>query len=313
MSLFVMTGATSGIGLQAAQKLLEDPRHDLIVGARNPSGAEALSRLAGRDRLTILPLDTSSLQSVAAFADAVKTEFAGRNIAALGLNAGMQPANAVKRTEDGFEESFAANYLGHYYLSQLLLPNMEKNGAIILTASGAHSKLDPIGKRLGYRGHLYARAEDVAVGALSETTSSAQNARDRYATSKFCLLLYAFSKAPLKTQGTVRLIAFDPGSVPGTQIVRDLGFVAKLAWAAIFPIVGGMISGFSTTTQSGGTLAKLMVQPDLAPQTGLHIDYRLKAARTAPEAHDKGLQDDLMAYSDAACTSFGQRRGMADS
>lgn len=300
MSLFVMTGATSGIGLQAARQLLENPQHELIVGARDPERAEALRRLAPEDRLKIAPLDTSSLKSVRAFAGFVQNASAGRRIAALGLNAGMQPSNAARFTEDGIEECFAANYLGHYCLSQLLQPLMENNAAIILTASGAHNKADPVGKFLGYHGQKYSSAAKVSVGALSETSSPAQGARDRYATSKFCVLLYVFSKETVKIHENVRLIAFDPGTVPGTQIVRDLGFVAKFAWATVFPVVAGMLAGFSTTTQSGDALAKLMAHPELAPHTGLHIDYRLKTAKDSPETHDSDLQSDLMAYSETA-------------
>lgn len=303
MSLFVMTGATSGIGLQTARQLLNHPQHELIVGARDPQNATALRRLAPEERLKISPLDTSSLKSVRTFASVVQKTFAGRRIAAIGLNAGMQPSNAVQFTEDDVEACFAANYLGQYCLSELLQPMMEHNGAIIFTASGAHNKADPVGKRLGYRGHQYSNAANVAAGelTLSETTSPAQSARGRYATSKFCLLLYVFSTVSLRKHENVRLIAFDPGAVPGTQIVRDLGLVAKFSWAVIFPVVAGLLAGFSTKNRSGDALAKLMVHPELAPQTGLHIDYRLKTAKDSPDTHDNDLQNDLISYSASVC------------
>ena len=89
--------------------MLENTRHELIVAACHPAGAEALRRLAAQDRLTIVPLDTASLESIRTFAEVVKGESAIRKIAALGLNTGMQPSNTVRFPADGIEESFAAN------------------------------------------------------------------------------------------------------------------------------------------------------------------------------------------------------------
>jgi NAD(P)-dependent dehydrogenase (short-subunit alcohol dehydrogenase family) len=92
MSLFVMTGATSGFGLHAARLLLQNPNHELIVGVREAERASDLKCLTGQDRLTITPLDTSSLASVRNFAGFVRNQCSGRKITALGLNAGMQPS-----------------------------------------------------------------------------------------------------------------------------------------------------------------------------------------------------------------------------
>ena len=102
-SLIVMTGATSGIGLEAARALGEQPNLLLIVGAREPEGADALRATVPAERLRIIALDTASLASVRAFTTAVQDERSDRLISALGLNAGMQSGEELSLTDDGVE------------------------------------------------------------------------------------------------------------------------------------------------------------------------------------------------------------------
>jgi NAD(P)-dependent dehydrogenase (short-subunit alcohol dehydrogenase family) len=83
MTTVVMTGATGGIGRHAAQIIAKEPGTHLIIGARGngrtvPAGSE------------VLPLDLMSLDSVRAFADAVKHRLGEGKIDMLVLNAGLQ-------------------------------------------------------------------------------------------------------------------------------------------------------------------------------------------------------------------------------
>ncbi|MEO8779749.1 MAG: SDR family NAD(P)-dependent oxidoreductase, partial [Rhodanobacter sp.] len=92
----VMTGATSGIGLVAANVLLEDGA-ELMIGARSPAAAPAgLGRGA-----TIASLDLERLDSVRSFAAAVEEWLGDAVINQLVLNAGMQVGDVRQRTEDG--------------------------------------------------------------------------------------------------------------------------------------------------------------------------------------------------------------------
>jgi NAD(P)-dependent dehydrogenase (short-subunit alcohol dehydrogenase family) len=70
--LHLVTGGTSGIGLELVRMLLADPANRVIVGARRPAEAAALRALADGGRLDILPLDLASLASTAAFTDALR-------------------------------------------------------------------------------------------------------------------------------------------------------------------------------------------------------------------------------------------------
>ena len=306
-SLIVMTGATSGIGLEAARALGEQPNVLLIVGAREPGAANALRAAVPTERLRIIALDTASLASVRAFTTAVQEESGDRLISALGLNAGMQSGEELNLTDDGVEETFATNCLGHFALVDQLKRVLAPGAAVVITASQSHNPADRIGRLLGYRGAIFPSAEDVASGKLDISASSAQAARDRYATSKLCCLLWTFAMARRTPGQDIRFLAYDPGAVPATQIARHLGFTARLGWTRLLPIVGGRLPGFSTPQTSGRTLARLLAEPKLAPRTGQYIDYRLQPANLWLEAKRMDWQDNLLTVCDNLISRSSRR------
>ena len=96
----VITGANSGIGLQAA-RILASRGAEIVMACRNLAKAEEAAReIPGQaaDRVTILELDVSSLRSVRTFAEALTTEFG--EIDVLINNAGVLGA-PYGLTEDG--------------------------------------------------------------------------------------------------------------------------------------------------------------------------------------------------------------------
>ena len=99
----VMTGATSGIGLAAAQAMIARADVSMVIGTRHPDKLPTL--LHGR--VTAMLLDLDDLASVARFADAVRAD---GPINALVCNAGLQ-LNRPQRSAQGFERSFAVNHL----------------------------------------------------------------------------------------------------------------------------------------------------------------------------------------------------------
>ncbi len=204
----VMTGATAGFGLFAAQKILEGG-HDLVIGARTPSALPAV--LAERARVERLDLD--SLDSVRRFAEAIS---AGPPIDALVLNAGLQLAKPAKST-DGFERTFAVNHLAHYLLLHLLQPKMAAGGRVILTGSGTH---DPA-EKTPVTPPVHANAEYLAYPDRdpSAETRARQAGFRAYSTSKLCNIMTA-REAALRFSGLTTM-SFDPGYVPHTGLARD--------------------------------------------------------------------------------------------
>jgi len=126
-TICVVTGANAGIGKAAARQLAA--RGAVVVMAcrnleRGEAARQEIVAATGNDAVEVLPLDTSSLQSVRDFVAAFEAKFEALHV--LINNAGnfdlqvKEPA----MTEDGLENIFATNYLGPWLLTNLLLPRL---------------------------------------------------------------------------------------------------------------------------------------------------------------------------------------------
>jgi NAD(P)-dependent dehydrogenase (short-subunit alcohol dehydrogenase family) len=126
--VFLITGATSGIGLEAARALARKGAR-VVMASRNLAKAEALRPEVG-DSAEVRELDLGSLASVQAFASAWDGP-----IDVLVNNAGIM-AVPFARTVDGFESQFGTNFLGHFALTGLLLPRVTDR--VVTLSSGVH-------------------------------------------------------------------------------------------------------------------------------------------------------------------------------
>lgn len=124
----VVTGA-GGLGYETALALARAGAYTIIAGRNAQKGAEAAARIAAElpfARVRFELLDLASLASVAAFA----TRLAGREekLDILINNAGVMVPPRREQTKDGFELQFGTNYLGHFALTNQLLPLLRKSG-----------------------------------------------------------------------------------------------------------------------------------------------------------------------------------------
>jgi NAD(P)-dependent dehydrogenase (short-subunit alcohol dehydrogenase family) len=289
----LMTGATSGLGFNTAQHLSERLDVNLIVGARNPEQAYHLRSVMPKERLIILPLDLAALESVRQFAAMVIDRLGDRQLTAIALNAGIQIMTGLETTEDGYERTFASNYLGHFLLAWLLLPVLAKQSVVISTASGTHDPKDLLSRQFGFRGGFFPSAKAIVSGTLDNSVSLKQQCLDRYATSKLCNLLFTYDMARRISPDRVRFLAFDPGLMPGTDLARDRSVVERFAWKYILPSVGWFIPGVSSPRQSGRSLSRLLTEPAIAPMSGSYFDYRLKQAKTSDDSRRENWQQEL--------------------
>ena len=118
----VVTGANSGIGLEATRGLMQRGAHVVMACRNAEKAAAALARLeqsAPAGTAEVRPLDLASLASVEAFADAYDL---GR-LDVLVNNAGVM-ALPRRETADGLEMQFGTNVAGPYALTGRLLPNL---------------------------------------------------------------------------------------------------------------------------------------------------------------------------------------------
>lgn len=142
----VVTGGSSGIGLQATAQLLA-AGHRLTVFCRDEATAHRLSQRLPGPLATVIG-DLADLASVAAGAEALLN--AGGPIDTLVLNAGLQDSGAPQPrwSAQGFELTLAVNHLAHQALLQRLLPLLlqAKAPRLVVTASEVHDPTAAGGK-----------------------------------------------------------------------------------------------------------------------------------------------------------------------
>jgi len=253
----VMTGATSGLGLVAAQQLVAMPGVELIVGAR---GALPPT-IAGQAQA--IRLDLADLDSVSAFADALG---AARIDAFIG-NAGTQIVRPAT-SRQGYELTFATNHLAHYLLVRRIYPLIAPNGRIVLTSSGTH---DPE-QKTGMPPPNHANADWLAHPDHDphHDASAGRAGRRAYSTSKLCNLMTIRELAVRAVdRPDMTMLAYDPGFCPGTGLARDYGGVGSWIFRHILPLVVRG-PGISDPVTSGKVLAALAVDPAYAGGRGLY-------------------------------------------
>lgn len=136
----VITGPTAGIGKAAAIELARRGA-ELGLVSRNPAKAEAVAGeiRAGAPGVVLhqFTADLSELDQVRAVAGAIAKEL--DRIDVLVDNAGTA-ARRPRRTVDGFDEMLAANYLGPFLLTHLLLDRLEASAParVVVVGSEAH-------------------------------------------------------------------------------------------------------------------------------------------------------------------------------
>jgi len=141
----VITGATSGIGKEAA-RVLAQKNAAVVIAARNMQKAQAtvdeIRAAYPRADVTCRELDLSKLASIKSFADAAMADFDRLDV--LINNAGVMMC-PYSKTEDGFENQMGTNHLGHFALTGRLMPLMEKTpgSRVVVLSSIAHKSGNP--------------------------------------------------------------------------------------------------------------------------------------------------------------------------
>ena len=278
----VMTGATAGFGLDAAERLVE-AGHALVVGARNPRGLPA--SLAGRVDARALDLDRFA--SVREFAASLE----GRGpIDALVLNAGLQRSRPETGAES-FERTFAVNHLAHFLLLDLVQPLLAPSGRVVLTGSGTH---DPE-EGTPVTPPVHANAEWLAFPDRDPTAErSVRKAAFRaYSSSKLANIMTAREAA--RRYPHLSVMSYDPGYVPWTGLGRANGRVLSALASMVVPLLIKKDRS-STIPRSGAFLAALACDDRYAGCRGEYFSVR--------GTELKRLDPSVLARDDEACRAL---------
>lgn len=136
----IITGSNSGIGRQTAIELSKKGLH-VVLACRSENKAKEVMDIITKDggSCEFMPIDLNSLESVKEFVNIYSKKY--DHLDTLICNAGIVHSQGREETMDGYERHFGVNYLGHFLLTLLLLPlvNKSKDGRIIILSSLAYS------------------------------------------------------------------------------------------------------------------------------------------------------------------------------
>ncbi|ARQ13761.1 short-chain dehydrogenase/reductase SDR family protein (plasmid) [Rhizobium etli] len=128
----LVTGGTSGIGLETARQFVAEGARVAVTGSSAASVEKARKELG--ENVIVIQSDAGDVAAQKDVVNQVKEAFGQLDV--LFVNAGVAQFGPVESwSEDDFDKSFATNVKGPYFLIQALLPVLSKGASIVLNTS----------------------------------------------------------------------------------------------------------------------------------------------------------------------------------
>jgi len=128
----LITGGTTGIGLETARQFINEGARVAITG-RDPGNLKAAQKELGESVL-VIPSDASDVKAQKEVAESLRQSFGGLDI--LFANAGIADLRPLEQWDEaGFDRSVDLNLKGPYFLIQALLPIFGNPASIVLNTS----------------------------------------------------------------------------------------------------------------------------------------------------------------------------------
>jgi NAD(P)-dependent dehydrogenase (short-subunit alcohol dehydrogenase family) len=253
----LITGATHGIGLAAAEGLARRGANIAIVARSEARATEAVRRIeaAGGSKVDVLHADLTSQASVRSLAAEALERYT--SIEVLVNNAGaVFTTRGV--TVDGFEQTWALNHLAPFLLTTLLLDRLKASAParIITTSSDAHKgkliPFDDINAERSWKGRGFTRYGETKLANIVFTAELAR-----------------------RLDGTgVTAYCFHPGVV-ATGFNRNNGALMSAGMLLMAPFI-------KTPKKGARTLIWLADSPDVSRQSGGYYVNRAPAVTSRP-------------------------------
>ncbi|GIF73850.1 SDR family NAD(P)-dependent oxidoreductase [Asanoa siamensis] len=250
----LVTGATSGIGLETALALATAGAEVTLTARDTAAGeraAAAVSRAAGHDRVHVAHLDLADRGSI----DALVKGWTGP-LDVLVNNAGVMAIPDLRRTADGWEEQLAVNHLGTAALTLGLHPALAAaGGARVVTVSSSAHLMAPVDvDDLNFTGRPY-------------------EAWTAYAQSKTASILFTVALAKRWAADGITVNALHPGGIR-TNLQRHLDD-AQLRFVGAVDADGVPFEvppGWKTPAQGAATTVLLAASPLVEGVTGRYFE-----------------------------------------
>jgi NAD(P)-dependent dehydrogenase (short-subunit alcohol dehydrogenase family) len=271
----LITGATGGIGLEAARALASIGAH-IVIGARDAARGKAvveeLTRAGGRAQL--LTIDMASFASVRRAVERFGAAHPALDV--LINNAGVAVRDRQVNA-DGHEITWATNFLGPFLLTRLLLPFLVKapRPRVVNVSSTAHrfGRID---------------WEDLELSRGFRSFKA-------YANTKLALVL--FTRELARRQPGIAANALHPGAI-ATGIWRSAPPLARWILARVLP----------SAKKGAGPVVRLAAAPELDGVTGRYFN-KFREAIPAPAAANDADAARLWEIADEATSRPGSPSG----
>ncbi|WP_373494632.1 SDR family NAD(P)-dependent oxidoreductase [Aquiflexum sp.] len=275
--ILAITGPTSGIGSETLKALIPDCEKALIL-ARNPKKAKTLIETLSSDlqpKAIFIPIDLADMDSVTKAVGLIQKEVA--NIDVLINNAGGIFQNK-EVTVDDFELTYAVNHLGHFLLTNLLMPLLQKSKSpkVINVSSEAHRAARPDFNDLQYKKKDY----------------SSFNA---YANVKLFNILFTKSLVDRYGDQGLGTYALHPGVVK-SNFGMDTSGVFKLLWKLATP--------FMITPKQGAKTSIFLAKTKINKSLNGYYFKKSKPKKPSSQASSKKLRDRLWEVSEKSLAKW---------
>ncbi|GMU94595.1 SDR family oxidoreductase [Ignavibacterium album] len=270
----LITGATSGIGKATAIELAKR-NYDLILLGRNQKKCEKITeriqRMNNHIKVKYYVADISLINSVKKICEQIRKDL--NRIDVLVNNAGARFLEH-QLTSEGIELTLATNHLGHFVLTNELLPLLKSSddARIINVSSAAHGG----GK-----------------GLIENITDPAKyDGRLQYSNSKLANVLFTYELAERLKDYSISTFAVDPGGV-ATNFARNNGIKFWFKHLAYYLLKRQLI----TAKKASETVVYLVSSPDAKGQKGKYY-FDMKEKKSSELSYDKSLQRKLWEMSE---------------
>jgi len=260
----VVTGANSGIGLEASRVFAAKGAHVVLAVRDEAKGHRAAATLKGSTE--VRRLDLADLSSLRSFAD----RWSG-DIDVLVNNAGiLVPPFAL--TTDGFELQIGTNHLGHFALTNLLLPHI--TGRVVTVASNAHRTGALDFDDLNWTTRKYSRPRAYADSKLANLLFTLELQRRLSAVGSPVLAMAAHPGWAATNLGAT---SFSPLTRVGIGILNRI--VAQDAVTAATPTLFAATEPLPGGSYSGPSARREMAGPPALTTPATHASDPVAAAR----------------------------------
>ena len=244
-----------GLGKETIIQLAQHKPARIYLGARNASKAQDAiasiqETLPSPADIRHVPLDLASFKSIRAAAAQFTAECDRLDI--LVLNAGTM-ANPPTKTDDGYEVQFGTNHMGHFLLTKLLLPTLQKT---VTAGPGAGADNDVRVVVLSSVGHMTTPSFEVMT---STEALLGVDTWTRYGASKAANILFAAELA--RRYPEILSVSVHPGAVASNlyEHVKASGVVSRLGVAAVSLTLRSVQSGALNQLWAAGADRKQLV------------------------------------------------------